>query len=204
MADASQATEADNHVCERSRATEHVSRTLGAAVTIASCQGGLPLCAFGRADAHGQYAMAPETLLQLTSTQHECLSDFPNRQLYGGRLRDGRGTSRLLEEERPGLKRALSGILTSRMGELERAQWENTNTERAVRNAWIRVSGTVEKDHFQSRKVATHPDIFFEKIFPALHDYFWDDMEEEVMIMCAYKNSVSTMPSRAEQNTNLN
>lgn len=124
----------------------------------------------------------------LTSSQHECIADFPSRWIYDGRLINGPGTSTTLEEEKFGLQDVLLDIIGGRT-----AFDHLTMQEREVRarDHYIEVNGQVEYNDSRSKRVPKHADVFFDKIFPKLHDYFLDEMEDNVMVICAYSYSVS-------------
>lgn len=124
----------------------------------------------------------------LTSSQHECIADFPSRYIYDGRLINGPGTSTTLEEVKFGLQDVLLDIIGG-----QTAFDHLTMQEREVRarDHYIEVNGQVEYNDSRSKRVPKHADVFFDKIFPKLHDYFLDEMEDNVMVICAYSYSVS-------------
>lgn len=93
-----------------------------------------------------------------------------------------------MEEEKFGLQDVLLDIIGG-----QTAFDHLTMQEREVRarDHYIEVNGQVEYNDSRSKRVPKHADFFFDKIFPKLHDYFLDEMEDNVMVICAYSYSVS-------------
>jgi hypothetical protein len=130
---------------------------------------------------------------------HRAISAFPNRIIYGGQLRDGPGTGVTLDAQMPGLSAVLTDIIANGASDLRipiaKKRFLDNLTDDNLRRHYFEVFGQ-RVDYDRSMAVHEHIDVFMEKILPKLFDFFRGSgrrMRDEVMIICAYKYSVSTI-----------
>lgn len=127
---------------------------------------------------------------------HEVIMAFPNRTVYQGQLRAGPGMDAPLDQQMFGLRSVLSSILDGCISSLdEKKNSESLVRDRDLRRRYIQVSGLRKRvDDGVSLIVEEHVEVFMQKIFPPLFEYFrrtGRKMREEVMIICAYGAAVS-------------
>jgi hypothetical protein len=140
--------------------------------------------------------------------QNKLLSSAPNRFFYKGKLRDGPGTDRPLDNEMSGLQCILTLIVAKHSfeGGMENGKFDDDaaatctrylidNSEAKARLHWIEITPRraepEREENSQSVRYEEFADVFFAKIFPLLHEYFGERMRENVMIICAYSHAVS-------------
>ena len=126
---------------------------------------------------------------------HRTISDFPNRKIYGGKLRDGPGMDISLEEQMPGLPEVLRNIIMREFRQsANRERFTREKNDDDLRRFYIQVDGErFASEATGSMAVAEHVEVFFKKIFPDLQAYFkrtGKSMNKEVMIICAYNHQV--------------
>lgn len=120
---------------------------------------------------------------------HEAISAFSNAIVYDGKLRNGPGMDVSLESHMPGLRATLVDILGGARSGIN--AWRTDND---LRRHYIEVYGR-KVVYEKSIAVHEHIDVFMEKIFPKLFEFFrasGRSMKEEVMIICAYNYAVSS------------
>ena len=131
---------------------------------------------------------------------HESISDFPNKWFYDRRLINGPGTRDTLESVMPGLQAVLLEIILGTTPSNAAPRLLNTgrpDLEILARNHYVQVAGAVEYNDSRSKRIKKHADTFFDKIFPKLHGYFGDRMEDNVMIVISYSFALFYWQSRA-------
>jgi len=124
---------------------------------------------------------------------HNTLADFPNREVYEGKLRNGPGTGGTLDEsELPGFGNVLLDIQAQ--DKSDPSHYKANATDDHARLAWIEVTGKrINHESTKSLCVKEHIDVFFKRIFPHLLAYFKQvnkNMGEYSMIICAYGHAV--------------
>lgn len=128
---------------------------------------------------------------------HTTIASFPNNKFYDGELRNGPGTSKVLDAVKPGLQCQLEMILGGQPYSNRRRQYFMGGAhENDVRLVWLEVNGRREMAPSRSMIVQAHVDVFFNWVFPKLHGYFkqsTENMEDNVMIICAYSATVSQL-----------
>ncbi|KAF2725750.1 hypothetical protein K431DRAFT_299492 [Polychaeton citri CBS 116435] len=139
---------------------------------------------------------------------HRAIADFPNRMFYDSRLRNGVGTNRTLATAMPGLHMMLMSIMAPTITDpAERLDLNAWARDEQCRVQWVEVQGEIEQHpRTKSVKVAAHAEVFFQDIFPKLHLYFGDTMEEHVMVICAYSYALhhwSALASRKAKELGL-
>ncbi|KJY02467.1 hypothetical protein TI39_contig50g00005 [Zymoseptoria brevis] len=137
----------------------------------------------------------PFVRLKEQRRMHKCLSDFPNRKVYNGELRDGPGMDKSLEAVRPGLLAVLTDIIagSAALSLPEREAYLAEASEEKARLHWIEVEGDREKNQSQSWKTENHVQVFFSEIYPKLLAYFkgrQEKMSEFVMLICSYSFTI--------------
>ncbi|SMR51281.1 unnamed protein product [Zymoseptoria tritici ST99CH_1E4] len=121
---------------------------------------------------------------------HACLSDFPNRMVYHGELRNGPVTHMTLDEVKPGLRAVLTAIITERglEDDLERLEYQLEASDAKARLHWIEVDGNRVRDR-APWAVKEHTRVVLAQIMPKLCEYFKSRGEktiDELMIVVAY------------------
>lgn len=132
---------------------------------------------------------------------HPVLSDFPNRKVYFGKLKDAPGRRITINEEMPGLREVLVEIISGTISDAEqRDDFREEVTDDDLRRHYVQVKGRRTMNEVtMSKAVVEHVDVFFQKIFPKLQAYFkkvGKSMEREVLVICAYGYAVSHRMAR--------
>lgn len=91
----------------------------------------------------------------------------------------------------PGLEDRLVDLIHTSSSDIRRGLGGPPHQETLVRNMWVQVHGYIERNQMLSKRVTAHTDVFFDKIYPTLLDYFGHDTEKNVMIICADSYAVS-------------
>lgn len=116
------------------------------------------------------------------------ISSWPSAEFYPhGAMRDGPGTSKRLKSCQPGLFACLKGILDGIGSPTQSSELEE---DKRIRVQYLNVLGTRDLSK-RSAFVREHPRFFFEHIYWPLLAYYGENMQENVMVICAYKGAVS-------------
>lgn len=105
-------------------------------------------------------------------------------------MRSSASTYRLLREKQPGLQQCLTKALGEdpcRLATMYNPQEQDTY----LRTHYIELNGTRLKRNL-STVVREHIVAFFNHIFPAFQAYYRSNLHENVTIIVAYKEAVST------------
>lgn len=119
--------------------------------------------------------------------------DFVNRSFYRGALADGSGTDVALEQCEPGLQRVLTRIIADQITDPAAAEkYLEDESEAKARQHWVQLSeediGDVSS-YGRSVCYKAFADVFFDSIFPGLHEHFGDRLEANVMVICGYSHA---------------
>ena len=105
-------------------------------------------------------------------------------------MRDGDGTKGTLADQQPGLFACLKSILT-RAGSTAFAAGRNEiEQDKSIRTHYLELRGTRDTTK-RSPFVQEHVHVFFDSIYWKLLAYYGEKMEEQVMVIVAYKGAVS-------------
>ncbi|KAK4499399.1 hypothetical protein PRZ48_009913 [Zasmidium cellare] len=115
------------------------------------------------------------------------ISAWPSRQFYPhGAMRDGPGTYKRLKSSQPGLFACLKGIMDSVSP--TQSSGAEEDLDRRIRSHYFDVRGTRDNSK-RSAFVREHPRFFFEHIYWPLRAYYGEKMQDNVMVICAYKGA---------------
>ncbi|KAK3680639.1 hypothetical protein LTR37_021127 [Vermiconidia calcicola] len=122
---------------------------------------------------------------------HSAISSFPNRKIYGGKLRNGPDMNVTINEQMPGLRNVLVDIIAEEItNPAKQDRFRKIVSDADLRRHYVEVKGTrVPHESTKSMIVHEHIDVFFNKIFPKLREYFRSNdksMNKHVMIICGY------------------
>ena len=128
---------------------------------------------------------------------HSAISSFPNRKIYGGKLRNGPDMNVTIDEQMPGLRNILVDIISDEItNPAKQDRFRKIVSDADLRRHYVEVKGTrVPHESTKSMIVHEHIDVFFNKIFPKLREYFRSNdksMNKHVMIICGYNFAVRT------------
>ncbi|RMY04793.1 hypothetical protein D0868_06756 [Hortaea werneckii] len=112
---------------------------------------------------------------------HQDLVDFVNRSFYKDALANGSGTDVHLEECEPGLQRVLTRIIADQITDPATAEkYLEDESEAKARQHWVELSeediGDVSS-YGRSVCYKAFADVFFDSIFPGLHEHFGDAID---------------------------
>ncbi|KAI7090632.1 hypothetical protein KC356_g1315 [Hortaea werneckii] len=127
----------------------------------------------------------PYLALDTQMRMHQDLADFVNRSFYEGALANGSGTEVTLEEREAGLQKVLTRIIADQITDPATAKkYLEDESEAKARQHWIELSeddiGDVSS-YGHSVCYEAFADVFFDSIFPGLHEHFGDRLEANVM-----------------------
>jgi superfamily I DNA and/or RNA helicase len=140
----------------------------------------------------------PVHILSEQRRMHPVLARFPADHIYPGKLKSAPGRNISINEQMPGLREVLVDIIAGTITDpTKQEKFKEEVTDNDLRRHYIEVSGTREKNPVtHSSIVYAHVDVFFNKIFPKLRQYFREkkmNVEKNVMIICAYGFAVSNV-----------
>lgn len=115
------------------------------------------------------------------------ISEWPSKNFYPPGMRDGPNTHRLLSEKQRGLYECMKKILAS-VGTKLPADLTEQEEDKAVRARYLEVYGRRDNSA-RSAVVREHAKAFFEHCYPYLRAYYGTKTNDEVMIICAYKEA---------------
>ncbi|KAI7478687.1 hypothetical protein KC357_g4295 [Hortaea werneckii] len=127
----------------------------------------------------------PYVALKTQMRMHKDLASFVSRSFYEGTLANGIGTDITLEEREPGLQKVLTRTIADQITDPATAKkYLEDESEAKARQHWIELSeddiGDVSS-YGHSVCYEAFADVFFDSIFPGLHEHFGDKLEANVM-----------------------
>ncbi|KAI7371119.1 hypothetical protein KC354_g790 [Hortaea werneckii] len=127
----------------------------------------------------------PYVALRTQMRMHKDLASFVSRSFYEGTLANGIGTDITLEEREPGLQKVLTRIIADQITDPATAKkYLEDESEAKARQHWIELNeddiGDVSS-YGHSVCYEAFADVFFDSIFPGLHEHFGDKLEANVM-----------------------
>lgn len=115
---------------------------------------------------------------------HPDIAEYAGSRAYDDNMRCADSTKACLDVARPGLSAALTPILATSGAPPE------TLDEKPLRIQYFVVKGERRKNpNTGSCVVVEHCVFFLEHIWPLLHEYFQDQMQDNVRIQVAYKET---------------
>lgn len=105
-------------------------------------------------------------------------------------MRDGEGTKGTLADKQPGLFACLKSILIGAGSTSFGAPSSEAKEDKSIRTHYLELRGTRDNSK-KSAFVQEHVHVFFDRIYWKLRAYYGEKMEEQCMIIVAYKGAVS-------------
>ncbi|KJX92459.1 hypothetical protein TI39_contig5851g00006 [Zymoseptoria brevis] len=126
-----------------------------------------------------------ELVVQHRMSKH--IAHWPSQNFYAGGMLNGPGTEHTLAHKKPGLYYCAMNII-SRLDASFNTTTDPVNQDKALRTHYFSIAGTRDSSK-RSPFVNEHVRFFFNEIFWDLHAYYGESMNENVMIIVAYKGT---------------
>ncbi|SMR52400.1 unnamed protein product [Zymoseptoria tritici ST99CH_3D1] len=126
-----------------------------------------------------------ELVVQHRMSKH--IAEVPSRFFYAGSMLNGPGTEHTLAHKKPGLYSCAKSII-ARLDPNFNTVADLINEDKALRTHYFSVAG-IRDSSKRSPFVNEHIRFFFSEIFWTLHAYYGESMNENVMVICAYKGT---------------
>lgn len=117
------------------------------------------------------------------------ISSWPSKNFYGSGMRDGEGTKGTLADKQPGLFACLKSILIGAGSTSFGAPSSEAKEDKSIRTHYLELRGTRDNSK-KSAFVQEHVHVFFDRIYWKLRAYYGEKMEEQCMIIVAYKGAM--------------